>query len=101
MSMQPLATVLQGLLRELGLEGGAAGWRAVSEWPALAGDHIARHSRATDFRDGILTVEVEGSAWMHELSFQKLELVRRVNQSLGADIVRELRFVLARGGILR
>ena len=68
---------------------------------ALAGERVARHSRATGFRDGVLTVEVEGSAWMHELGFLKRELVRRANDHLGAQVVREVKFVLARGGIQR
>jgi predicted nucleic acid-binding Zn ribbon protein len=99
--MQSLASILPGLMRELGLEESATGWRAVSEWPALAGERVARHSRATGFRDGVLTVEVEGSAWMHELGFLKRELVRRVSDHLGAEIVREVKFTLARGGIQR
>lgn len=96
--MESLASILPGLMRELGLEDRAAGWRAVSEWPALAGEFIARRSRATSFRDGVLTVEVDGSAWMHQLSFQKRELVKRANEHLGAQSVREVRLVLSRGG---
>ena len=99
--MNSIATILPGLLRELGLEDHARGWRAVSEWTALAGERIARRARATGFRDGVLTVEVEGSAWMHELGFLKADLVRRANQHIGAEVVREVRFVLARGGIQR
>ncbi len=99
--MQSLAAILPGLLRGLGLESATIGWRAVTDWPALAGDRIARHTRAASFRDGVLTIEVEGSAWMHELGFLKRDLVRRANQHLGAEAVREVRFVLARGGIQR
>jgi len=99
--MKPLASILPGLMRDLGLEERATGWRAVSEWPAVAGERVARHSRATGFRDGVLTVEVEGSAWMHELSFLSRELVRRVNDHLGAEVVREVKFTRARGGIQR
>jgi predicted nucleic acid-binding Zn ribbon protein len=99
--MESLARILPGLMRELGLEERAAGWRAVSEWPALAGERLARRTRATSYGDGVLTVEVEGSAWMHELGFLKRDLVRRANEHLGAEIVREVRFVLARGGNLR
>ena len=98
MSMDTLAGILPRLLQQLGLEDPAAGWRVVAEWPALAGERIAKRTRATSFRDGMLTVEVEGSAWMHELGFLKRDLVRRANQRLGAEIVREMRFVSARGG---
>jgi predicted nucleic acid-binding Zn ribbon protein len=89
------------VLRELGLAETAAGWRAVSEWPAVAGTRIARRSRAVSFRDGTLNVEVEGSAWMHELAFLKNELVRNLNRHLGSDVVRDVRLVPARGGSLR
>lgn len=101
MTMKPLAAILPGVLRDLRLDEAAAGWRAVADWPALAGERIARRTRAVAFRDGVMTIEVEGSAWMHELGFLKRELVRRANQRAGADVVRDVRFVPARGGILR
>ena len=91
----PVATILPGLLRQLGLADAAAGWKAVSEWPVVAGARIARVTRASAFRDGTLHVEVEGSAWMHELGFLRRELVRNLNRHLGADVVRDVRFTPA------
>lgn len=88
----PLAQILPGLLQRLGLADTAAGWRAVSEWPVVAGARIARVTRAVGFRDGTLHVEVEGSAWMHELGFLGREIVRNLNRHLGADVVRDVRF---------
>jgi predicted nucleic acid-binding Zn ribbon protein len=70
--------MLPELLQQLGLAQVAEGWRAVADWPVVAGVRIARRSRAVGFRDGALIVEVEGSAWMHELGFLKPELVRDV-----------------------
>jgi predicted nucleic acid-binding Zn ribbon protein len=99
--MKSIAAILPDVLRDLRLEDAAAGWRAVADWPALAGERIAKRTRAVAFRDGVMTIEVEGSAWMHELGFLKRELVRRANQRVGANIVREVRFVSARGGIQR
>jgi predicted nucleic acid-binding Zn ribbon protein len=61
----PLAVILPAMLEKLGLARTAEGWRAVSEWPAVAGERIARHTCARSFRDGTLAVEGEGSAWMH------------------------------------
>jgi predicted nucleic acid-binding Zn ribbon protein len=93
--MLPAAAVLPELLRQLGLAETAAGWRAVTEWPVVAGVRIAGRTRAVSFRDGALVVEVEGSAWMHELGFLKPELVRNLNRHLGADVVRDVRFTPA------
>src|SRR5215510_3723630 len=92
---RPLATILPALFEQLGLARTADGWRAVSDWPAVAGARIARHTRALSFRDGALTVEVEGSAWMHELGFLKPELVRNLNRQLGGPVVRDVRFLSA------
>jgi predicted nucleic acid-binding Zn ribbon protein len=93
--MMPIATLMPALLEQLGLAETAQGWRAVSDWPAIAGARIARHTRALSFRDGALTVEVEGSAWMHELGFLKPDLVRNLNRHLGVDVVRDVRFTPA------
>jgi predicted nucleic acid-binding Zn ribbon protein len=92
---RPLAAILPAVFEQLGLAKTAEGWRAVSEWPAVAGARIARHTRALSFRDGTLAVEVEGSAWMHELGFLKRDLVRNLNRHLGAEVVSDLRLTPA------
>ncbi len=99
--MKSLATILPGLLRDMGLEDPAKGWRAVTDWPALAGERIARRTRATAYRDGVLWVEVEGSAWMHELGYLKQELIGALNRELGGNRVRDIRLVVPRKGVLR
>ena len=99
--MEPVAGVLGRVLEQLGLDGELAGWRAVGEWDRLVGPRIARHTRAVAFRDGALQVEVEGSAWMHELGFLKRDLIRRIHRDLGERHVREIRFLVPRGGTLR
>jgi len=99
--VEALSGALSRVIRGLGLEEGVSGWRAVREWPALVGPEIARRSRAVGFRDGVLHVEVEGSAWMQELGFLKRDLVRTIQQRLGSASVRDIRFVVPRGGVLK
>ena len=99
--MESLSGVLPRVLKRLGLDQGLLGWRAVQEWEQVVGPRVARHTRAIAFRDGVLQIEVEGSAWMHELAFLKQDLVRKVNRHLGSRLVRDVRFVVPRGGILR
>jgi len=99
--MESIARVLPALLRELGLEAGVLGWRAVTEWPDAVGPPIARRTRAVSFQDGTLRIEVEGSAWRYELELLKRDLLRQLNQRLGSPLVRDLEFIQARGGIRR
>jgi predicted nucleic acid-binding Zn ribbon protein len=97
-SAEPVGGVLGRVLEDLGLSREMSGWRAVEAWPRLVGPRIARHARAVAFRDGTLQVEVEGSAWMQELGYLRRELVQRINQELGGEPVRAVRFTLPRRG---
>ena len=96
--MEPVAGPLSRLLSRLGLEEGLLGWRAVEEWAGVVGPRLASHARAVGFHDGALHVEVEGSAWMHELGFLKRDLIRKLNQHLGAECIRDVRLFVPRGG---
>jgi predicted nucleic acid-binding Zn ribbon protein len=99
--VQSIAGVLPQVLRDLGLEGGLMGWRAVTEWPDAVGPRIARRARAVRCEEGTLLVEVEGSAWLQELSMLKRDLARRINERLGQPHVRDIHLITARGGIQR
>jgi predicted nucleic acid-binding Zn ribbon protein len=99
--MESLSLVLSRLLKRLGLEDELQGWRAVEDWARVVGPRVARHTRAIAFEQGVLRVEVEGSAWMHELGYLKQELISAVNRELGSNRVRDVRFVVPRKGVLR
>ena len=99
--MEVVSGVVARVLRDLGLEDALLGWRAVKEWPEIAGPRLARRARAVEFRDGTLVIEVDGSAWMQEVGYLKRELIRKIDARLGAGIVRDVRVTLPRGGIQR
>ena len=99
--MESLQFVLSRLFKRLGLDDELQGWKAVEDWANVVGPRVARHTRAVAFEQGVLRVEVEGSAWMHELGYLKQDLVKAVNRELGTDRVRDIRFVIPRKGVLR
>ena len=99
--MRAAGSIISQLLKELGLEQGLLGHRAVQEWADVVGAKIARHARAVSFEDGVLRVEVEGSAWKQELGFLERRLLQELTRRLGAPVVRKLQFVQPRGGNLR
>lgn len=95
--MESVARVLSRVLRDLGLEQDVLGWRAVHEWARIVGPRVASHTRAIACRNGTLHVEVEGSAWMHELGFLKRNLIEQINRQLEGEPVRDVRFLMSRG----
>jgi predicted nucleic acid-binding Zn ribbon protein len=99
--VEGIGGVLKRVVRDLGLEGDLEAWKAADDWPRIVGPRIARHTRCVGFREGVLRVEAESSAWMHELGYLERDLVKKINRHLGAERVREVKFIVPRGGILR
>jgi hypothetical protein len=98
--VQAAGSIVPRLLRDLGLEQGLLGFRAIQEWPDVVGERIARRT-VTKYRTAFCACEVEGSAWACELGFLERRLLLELERRLGARAVRKLHFVQPRGGIQR
>ena len=61
-------------------------------WPALVGRDAARRTQARALENGCLTIVVDNSPWLHELTLRREELLARVAERF--DGVRALRVVL-------
>jgi predicted nucleic acid-binding Zn ribbon protein len=60
-------------------------------WADATGVAIAAAAHPTAERDGVLTVLCEAAVWAHELTMMEADLLARINASLGAEAIRELR----------
>ncbi len=65
-------------------------------WNEVAGDEIAKHTIGFGVRDGALLVHVDTHAWAAQLTFISEELRRSLNEVLGGDQVRAIRFTVTR-----
>src|SRR4029450_11733866 len=65
--------------------------RVCRAWPQVVGVEAARRAQARSFADGCLTVAVDNSPWLHELTLRSEELTGRLRARF--DAVRSLRFV--------
>ena len=61
-------------------------------WPALVGPDAARRTQARALENGCLTIVVDNSPWLHELTLRREEFLARVAGRF--DGVRALRLVL-------
>lgn len=55
------------------------------------GPPITERAEPVFFKGGVLSLVVEDSTWLTELTFLRPDIVRRMNESLRRDVVRELR----------
>ncbi len=90
--MQPLHDALPQAIRGMGLERQVRARAVVAKWRSVVGDVLARVSEASFLRSGILWVTVSDSVWQHELNMRKELIITRLNESLGAELVRDIRF---------
>ena len=58
----------------------------------MIGPTVARHIRAVEVKGRALLVKTDNPAWRTEIAFQKDELLSIINEKLGPDTIRDIRF---------
>ena len=66
-------------------------------WPVVCGSAVAERTRALNFADGILRVEVADVGWRNELQALAPKYLAAINRYT-LEIVRRIEFVVARSG---
>lgn len=90
--VQPLRDLILRNLRMQGLETPLLQKRLIEAWPVVAGPAIARHTRETYIQNQTLVVALTMPALRTELSMRRTELVRRLNQKVGEQVIADIRF---------
>jgi len=86
---------LEAVLRRLGLPAVDVLQRLVSDWAELAGEPWASRARPAGLQRGELVVEVADGTSASLLRYQTEELLRRLEEGLGARLVDTVRMRLA------
>lgn len=87
-----LGEVLRAAVARMGLDARLRAEMAPLVWPDVVGPEVARRTRPTHVRDGILFVVTRTSSWAQELTFLKPHLLAGLNARLGAEVIRDIRF---------
>ncbi|MGF1671738.1 MAG: DUF721 domain-containing protein [Balneolaceae bacterium] len=59
-------------------------------WPEIVGEKIASNSKNLHFENDRLIVEVENSAWRHEIHMNRFSIAKKLNEKVGSKTVKEL-----------
>ncbi len=65
-------------------------------WPKAVGSDITRHATPVFFKNGILFVETRHPMWTSELTNKRHLIQRKLNETIGKELVREIHFRLGR-----
>jgi predicted nucleic acid-binding Zn ribbon protein len=66
-------------------------------WEDTAGREAARHTKPVSVKKSVLTVNVDSSSWLYELTTKKRDLLKRLEGKLRGKKLKEIRFRI--GGI--
>jgi predicted nucleic acid-binding Zn ribbon protein len=86
---RPLSLALDGLAEALAPATTLA--RIQRVWEQAVGAAVAEAGLPTAEREGVLTVTCTDAVWAAELDLMSRELVTRVNETLGGELIHRLR----------
>ncbi|MBA8827737.1 putative nucleic acid-binding Zn ribbon protein [Saccharopolyspora lacisalsi] len=68
-----------------------AGGQVFARWVTLVGDEIAEHTTPVALEDGELTVRAESTAWATQLRLLQRQIIKRISDGVGKDLVRRIK----------
>jgi hypothetical protein len=88
--VEKLSSTIERILNDRGWGAKLKEYRVFSLWQKAVGPGIARHAQPASIRGKRLTVMVDSSAWMQQLSLMTPEVLSRVNDRLGPDGIESI-----------
>ena len=88
----PIKEVLLKALRDQGLETPLLQKRLIDAWPLVMGEAVASYTTALNIRNQTLFVHLTNPALRMELSMQRQDIVRRLNEHVGNQVIADVRF---------
>ena len=91
-SIKPIGLAINELVNVLGIQKKLQEYDAVVYWEGVVGERIAQMTTATRIIQGVLFVHVKTSTWRNELTLRKKEIIDKLNNVIGIDIVKDIKF---------
>jgi predicted nucleic acid-binding Zn ribbon protein len=92
----PLGTVLEQAVKASRIDVDLDAYRLWQQWEDVIGAAIAQNTRPEAIKGKLLLVNVSSAPWMQQLQFLKPELIQKLNQTLGKELVEDIRFQIGR-----
>ena len=90
--VQQIKNLILKNLREQGLETPLLQKRLINAWPMVMGEAIANYTQNLTIRNQTLYVHLTSPALRADLSMQKKEIVKKLNNSVGSQVIADIRF---------
>jgi predicted nucleic acid-binding Zn ribbon protein len=82
---------LAALLRDRGWVQDVSVGGVIGRWREVVGSEVADHCTPETFENGVLVVRTDSTAWAANLKVLTSQLLRRLTDDVGEDVVREVK----------
>ncbi len=90
--MQHIQVAIQSFLKKSGLNSGVQQQEALKIWGKTVGNKISKNTEPMSVKNGILVIKTTNPVWKQELQIQKTEIIKKLNNRLKKNIIKEIRF---------
>ena len=87
-----ISELLGKCLRDNGLETPLQQVHLVESWERIAGGAVARYTEEKFIRNQTLFVKISNPALRSDLGMMKTQLISKLNQDAGANVIVDIRF---------
>ena len=88
-----ISEALVAFLRESGLEQPVLEVQVEEVWAKVMGETVVHLTRSVEVKNGVLMVHVNSAALKAELFANRFELVRKLNEAVGAPVLKDCRIL--------
>ncbi|MBQ7259291.1 MAG: DUF721 domain-containing protein [Paludibacteraceae bacterium] len=88
-----IGEALVNYMRENGLEQSVLDVQIEEVWPRVMGETVKKLTRSIEVREGVLYVHVNSAALKTQLFENRFELIRKLNDAVGAPALRDCRIL--------
>ncbi|MGD9873199.1 MAG: DUF721 domain-containing protein [Kiritimatiellia bacterium] len=93
--VHPLGELIPDVMKKMGMHGRLHEAAMLDEWPQLVGAQLAGHTRPVKLEHDVLTVFVDHSAWLSELSrYGKKQMMDKLNARFGTGCIKSIHLAL-------
>ena len=87
-----IESILKDVIRNLSGKGRVSEEEINRAWEESAGQRAARHTKPVSIKKAVLTINVDDSGWLYELTIKKKDLLKKLESRIRGKQLKSLRF---------
>jgi len=88
--LTPLPDLIAGMIKTHGFQSRMVEFTLQQQWGTIVGPHIAGHTYPESIRHRKLFLLAETSVWMQQLLFLKSEILAKITEVMGEDVLTDI-----------